>query len=426
VTLRGIGETVGDKTSADPLNRVVQGPADGNGVPVAVVRLETNWSTPGDPRATDPTDRARTKDNDLWQAMDAACRELAVAIANGGPIQYLSRPNDTANAHWQDAPPSRPLGQDTLSSTHHEAGTLWMGTQAQQSVTDHLGRIWELQNLFAVGPALLPTIGSPNPMLSGVALARRTADKLLPPTVLPAPETNFRRLFDGNTRTFHRWRTVGPGGFALLDGELVAQPRGDHSLFFYAAESFSNFVLRLQFRLPGPVDAFGKAIGNSGVFVRFRYPHSRWDDVNGQVPAAAGNPAWVAAVTGFEVQIDEQGKDNFYKKHRTGAIYDVPAGDTVNGQVEPTEQSYATFGVLQAQHWYEYEIEVKNDTFVVRIRDAESATPGTFQKVSSFTKPAGKYIGRGVPASADARSGYIGIQAHTEAVRFRDVRIRTL
>jgi len=43
---------------------------------------------------------------------------------------------------------------------------------------------------------------------------------------------------------------------------LVAQSFADHSVFFYAAETFANYVLRLQFRLPGPTDSFGKDCGS--------------------------------------------------------------------------------------------------------------------------------------------------------------------
>src|SRR6266536_341361 len=49
---------------------------------------------------------------------------------------------------------------------------------------------------------------------------------------------------------------------ALRDGLLVAQSFADHSVFFYAAETFANYVLRLQFRLPGPTDSFGKDCGS--------------------------------------------------------------------------------------------------------------------------------------------------------------------
>src|SRR5262245_26093732 len=254
VTLRGIGEIVCDKTSADPQNRVTLGPPDGNGVPRAKVRLETNWSDPNDPRVTDPNDQRRTKDNDLWGAMDDASRELARMFAAGGPIQYLSRPNDPGKGGWQKDPPATDLCRDTLATTHHESGTTWMGDSPQTSVTDEIGRIWETANLYVVGPAVLPTMGSPNPMLSGVALSRRTADKVITHASAIAAEPGFTPLFDGTEKTFQRWKIAGPGAFALKDGLLIAQPGGDHSVFFYAAEVFVNYLLRLQFRLPGPVD----------------------------------------------------------------------------------------------------------------------------------------------------------------------------
>ena len=424
VTVRGIGEMVGDKVSADPQNRVKQGPPDGNGVPVAIVRLETNWSNDTDPRKTDPVNRQRTKDNDLWDAMDAAAREIAASFGPFGKIEYLSRPNDPANAHWQDTPPDNDFCRDTLSSTHHEAGTLWMGDTPASSVTDDTGRVWELDNLFVAGPALLPTIGSPNPMLSGVALARRTARKLLPLAAISAAQPGFRWLFDGTAGAFHRWKTVGTGGgFALIDGNLVAQPAGDHAICFYAAEKFSDFVLRAQFMLPGPVDQFGKVFGNSGVFIRFRYPHTKWTDVNAMEARAAGNSAWVAVATGFEVQIDEQGRPSFFDKHRTGAIYDVPTGQVIAGVAEPVDQQFSGAPVLLPMHWYEMEIEVQADVYVVRFRDEQN--PGTaFQQVTRFQKRAGKYKNRGLPASKDQNSGYIGIQAHSGNVLFREIQIR--
>jgi hypothetical protein len=96
-------------------------------------------------------------------------------------------------------------------------------------------------------------------------------------------------------------------------------------------------------------------LGNSGVFLRFRYPHTKWEDINQQEPRARNNPAWVAAATGFEVQIDEQGK-----------------------------------------------------------------------KVTTFKKPAGKYQDRGLTPTADNSSGYVGLQAHTEKVAFRHIRIKPM
>jgi hypothetical protein len=295
-----------------------------------------------------------------------------------------------------------------------------MGDEQDSSVTDPTGRIWETDNLYVVGPALLPTIGSPNPMLSGVALSRRTADELAPEPLTGAVETDFTPLFDGTERSFRRWKSVGPGAFALEDGLLVAQPLGDQTVGFYAAETFADYVLRLQFRLPGPVDSSGKVIANSGVFLRFRHPHTAWPDVNALQPLAQGNPAWVASVTGFEVQIDEQGRPDFADKHRTGAVYGIPAGQ--GG--EPQEQTFQAGPVLQPGTWYEFEITVTGDRYVSRLGPVQAGQPTAFTQIAGFTKPAGRYQDRGLAPAAGNSSGYIGLQAYVGKVAFRHIRIQ--
>ena len=62
-----------------------------------------------------------------------------------------------------------------------------MGTSPATSVTTPYGRVHHVVNAYVAGPALLPSIGSPNPMLSGIALARRLAEHLVAPS--PAPPT---------------------------------------------------------------------------------------------------------------------------------------------------------------------------------------------------------------------------------------------
>src|SRR5438128_12163938 len=84
----------------------------------------------------------------------------------------------SGTAFWQTNPPLPDVLRDKLSSTHHESGTCWMGDDPNTSVTDDLGKFYESDNLYALGPCLLPTMGSPNPMLSGVALSRRAGDLL--------------------------------------------------------------------------------------------------------------------------------------------------------------------------------------------------------------------------------------------------------
>jgi choline dehydrogenase-like flavoprotein len=87
-------------------------------------------------------------------------------VANGGALQ-----NDI---------------RDPRGTTHHEAGTMRMSDDPAKGVTNDFGRIHDTTNCYVVGPALLPATGSPNPMLTGVAIAARTAT-LLTDSVLQKP-----------------------------------------------------------------------------------------------------------------------------------------------------------------------------------------------------------------------------------------------
>jgi hypothetical protein len=66
----------------------------------------------------------RPQENALADTMDACMVSLAQAFANNNP------------ADLQMAGPQR----DSLGSTYHEGGTLWMGTNAATSVTNSNGR----------------------------------------------------------------------------------------------------------------------------------------------------------------------------------------------------------------------------------------------------------------------------------------------
>ena len=399
VTLRGIGEMVGDRDSADPQNRIrldtmgPQGPFD-YGTPKAQVRLEVQPKDGADPRGT--------KDLELWNAMDAATEEVArMFAADPSVIQYLQTPPDSALRWWAPTPPPIDWRRDTLGSTHHEGGTLWMGDDAATSVTDAWGKFHEADNLHAVGPALLPTLGSPNPMLSGVALARRMADHLIAAPAITAPEPDFRALFDGTSSTFQLWRLAGPGAFALIDGQLVAQPFGDHTVLFYAPQTYGDFILRLQFRTTSVGD-------NAGVFVRFRAPNRLWPDLTDA--RIAGNPAWVAVSTGFEVQIDDQARPTGLDRHRTGAIYDIPTGQSG----EPAEQEFQRATDLVPGAWNEMEIAVVGDRYTVSVNGVQT---------TDFTNT---IAGRGASPTQHPASGYIGIQAHTGQVAFRNIRVKAI
>lgn len=124
-------------------------------------------------------------DAQTWTEMDLAAFSLAKQLAGGSTeIQYL----DVRTNQWIDTPPSptpspatgRAWWQDSLGSTHHEAGTLFMGDPGA-SVTDLDGRFHGTKNAYVVGPAAFPTLGSANPSLTALTLARRTADAIANP-----------------------------------------------------------------------------------------------------------------------------------------------------------------------------------------------------------------------------------------------------
>ena len=85
------------------------------------------------------------------------------------------------------------------------------GTDPAASVTTPHARLHHTVNAYAIGPCLLPTIGSPNPMLSGVALARRLADRLVAPLPAPPLEAGYTTLFDGSAVSFAQWQQPARG-----------------------------------------------------------------------------------------------------------------------------------------------------------------------------------------------------------------------
>src|SRR5712692_10593514 len=142
ITLRGIGEM-------EPQNPnswiALDAESDEYGAPRAFVRIV-------------PT----PKDFELWDAMDQAAADVMKVFAGSETPEVLGNGKR----------------RDGLGTTHHESGSLWMGTDSSNSVTNSEGRLHPVGNAYVAAPALFPRMGSPNPMLTGIALSRRLADKL--------------------------------------------------------------------------------------------------------------------------------------------------------------------------------------------------------------------------------------------------------
>ena len=384
ITIRGIGELQGQ----NPGNSItLSGETDEVGVRRAFVTYNLN-----------------AKDQALWNAMDKAADDVAKAIANGQVFWVLVSKNRNASmvkvaatADLQQLVPYTPNTpdpnginndgrRDGMGTTHHEAGPLWMGTNPNTSVTDSNARFHFVDNAYVAGPALLPTVGSPNPMLSGVALARRLADHL---TAQPfTADPGFTLLFDGADTGKWRMSTINnqannnPGAFLVVNRSIESLPGNDLGLLWHSDPTPPNFILKLEWLRWRDDD-------NSGVFIRFPNPNSK----------GYNNTAYVGVHFGFEVQIDQLGRDDGAAIHKTGAIY---------GLAEPNNAPLTFPG-----QWNAFEIHAQGQHYTVFLN-------GT--KITEYDNPD---LARGLPSTIGAPS-FIGLQTHTGRVAFRKIQIKAI
>lgn len=385
ITIRGIGEM----QSGNPLSRVV--PVAGD--PMQRVRAEIGLTA---------------KDDELWTAMDRASDQVAKVFAAGKDFE-VRLPNGT----WKKVTPAADLEvelpltfrdqgrfagepgprgrRDRLGTTHHEAGTIRLGSNPAQSVTDEGCKLRATDNVYIAGPMLFPTVGSPNPMLTGTALARRLATHLLAtmPHHVPATSPGFISLFDGQTLSGWQMSTIRnepgrskPGRFIVVDGALEATPGTGLGLLWHTQPMPADYILKLQWK------RFTDE-ANSGVLVRFPDPRSK----------GYNNTAYVADHFGYEIQIDELGRPDGSQKFRTGAIYGVD------------NQTFTLQPALPAGQWNDYEIRIAGNRFTVllngvQVTDFTNTDPNRGQAVDSH---------------------YIGLQIHfASRMAFRNIEYQAL
>ena len=243
-------------------------------------------------------------------------------------------------------------------------------------------------------PHLFPTVGSPNPMGTGTALARRLADHLAAPFVA---EAGFTSLFDGSLQHW-RMSTIrnqpgrdDPGHFVVTNGALVTATGTDIGLLWHDQPTPADFVLRLEWRR-------WQEDANSGIFVRFPDPEAR----------NYNNTAFVGVDFGFEVQIDQLAAPDGLPIHKTAAIYGF------QGPANPNALPVRPVG-----EWNEFEIRAQGQNYRVSLNGTE-VTVFNFVPGSDAPHP-----DRGLP-SAGAVPRFIGLQTHTGKVAFRNIRIRPL
>lgn len=377
ITIRGIGEM---RPGNQNTRVTLSGELDEFQTPRAFVTIQ-----PG------------AEDNILWNAMDTASDDIALLFANGKSYEVLVGNSFVSVATGQRAQtvlPFTPPRRDGLGTTHHEAGTLASGDNAAQSVTDADTKFHEVTNLYATGPAVFPSVGSPNPMLTGTALARRLGARFAEFTPV-APDPGFTMLFNGTSLSGWAMSSIknqpgkdDPGRFILVDGALEAVTGSDLGLLWHKTPTPADFVLKLEWRTWKPDD-------NSGIFVRFLNPESK----------NYNNSAFVGVDFGFEVQIDQLGQPDGSDVHKTGAIY------TFAGSTSMPEKPLG--------EWNSYEITVQDQHYKVKLNGV-SVTDFQFVAGSDAAHP-----DRGLPSTI-ANPRFIGLQTHTGRVAYRNIQIKAL
>ena len=360
IVLRGIGEMTGNTSlSPDPAANWIDLSPETDplfGQRRAFVRLGTSGA-----------------DTATWRDMDLAALDLADTLAGGpgagaaGDIQYL------VNGQWS---PNRPAvdpinggpWRDGLGTTHHEAGTLFMGPSGA-SITNSDGRFHNISNAYVAGPALFPTIGSANPSLTALSLARRTATAI----VSARTPAGFTPL----SLNPADWTMIAAPGTNPTMTRLgsILETAGGYGLYCYINRTFGDFSLWLEWRETAVGD-------NSGVYIRV-------PDPTGVAPADA---LARADRKGHEIQIDDLGAGNPPGQgiHKTGAIYGLQA---------PT-----AFPMVPVGEWNTYLIEANGPNIRVTLNG---------QLVNGYT-------------SDRPRSGLLALQVHgnPSKVAFRNLFVK--
>jgi hypothetical protein len=363
------------------------------------------------PRASVSVVRSAT-DMQVMNLMDAAIDAVAQTVF-GVPAP---QPNASGTA------------PDGLGTTYHESGTLRMGDDPVHSVVNADGQFHYVTNLYAGDASVLPTCGSANPVMNGVAIRHRLSRRLVPegdgignpasgrpirpffqprmPATPPAPGTVIS-LFDG--QTLANWRMAGRGTFHVIDGALQSVPGFDLGLLWCTLPMPANYRLELDF--------FMRTFQtNSGVFIRFRNPES----------TGYYNPAWSAVFipgnsavpAGFEVQIDNTGAPDGRSKHRTGAVYAVnyPGDQPDDPQIPAaTASDFVNPQNATMLGWNQYRIEVQGDVINVNLNGVDTA------RYTNTDPNRGRF--------SPTEPTFVGLQSYSNygyTTAFRNIRITVL
>jgi len=398
IGIRTTGETFGDRTSPISSNNNVSwmsvNPFGGNGddvyfengqillMPKAFVNLV---ETPDDKAVRVAQAQSAFA---FIEALAAQPPGSASSRDPNAPIQFFSG------------------GEDPPGTTYHESGTLWMGTDYTKSVTDANGRFHHVSNAYCVDQSIFPTVGSANPVPTGLTLSRKIARSIIERYTSTSQDVNteggFETLYRGNFKA-DGWEIAASGSQNFFDvqnqsipvlGAGVDDKNVGLGVLWFTRKKFKNFILKLEWK------AFDIE-ANSGIFLRM------------PEPKVLDDPLYNSSI---EIQIDERGYDfpnNIYGSplHKTGAVYEVfPAQRWAAKVLSPRNSG-------NPGYWNSYEIKVQGNEIEVKLND-QLVSAGTFPQLLEFADPS--------DGKKKRLEGFIGLQCHTEVVQFRNIRIKEL
>jgi hypothetical protein len=193
-------------------------------------------------------------------------------------------------------------------------------------------------------------------------------------------DTSFRSVFNGHDLS-------GWGGavdsYEVKDGAIVCRPNKGGTV--YTRDQFSNFVARVEFRLP--------PAGNNGLAIR--YP----DDPAGKIDTAYDGMC--------EIQVLDDPHPSYAKldpRQFNGSAYGMVASE--RGYLRPTGQ------------WNFEEVTVNGSTIVVELN-------GTRILDCDLSKVTDTMGGRQHPGK-NRPSGHFGFAGHNDPVAFRKIEIKPL
>ena len=417
VGIRCTGETFGNRdapigsrsdvgwVSVNPFGGIGDDVYSENGQPLRVPKLFVNLVETADDLAVRD---AQTQ---------AAFAFVAGLVGQPEAVAHRTGPTDPTKPAESIQFLAASSGQDRLGTTYHESGTLWMGTDPDMSVTDAHGRFHHVANAYCTDQALFPSVGSANPVNTGLTLtrlvARRIIERFESADVEPL-EPGFTPLYPDDFAA-DGWQFVGsqfngqvpffdvPSGGAPILGAGMEDAGFDSVLgvLWFTQRTFANFVLKLDWR------SFDLR-ANSGVFVR------------APQPLVLDAPNFYNSAT--EIQIDERGfhfdpPNSIHGSplHKTGAIYGLFPARLWAARVVGSR------GTPFSGLWNRYEIRADGANLEVLL-NGRTVAAGALQNAQA--------AGAANPPNADPTrkrlEGFIGLQCHTEVVQFRNIRIKPL